>query len=180
MAGAPTEHLVFVDVETTGLDSSRHEIVELAWARDDGPVEVVYPRHTLRFAEPIALQVNRYHERGLGTVVHGPDDVSGFLLQARGNTLVAANPTFDATFLKAHFGWAPWHYRLLDIESYAAGVLGWDRPPSLKDIREQLTGIGYDIPAPDHTAAGDVTALRACWRALRAERPYRGSVVIAA
>jgi DNA polymerase III epsilon subunit-like protein len=166
------KHLVFVDIETTGLGHDQHEIVELAWALTDGPVNVVRPRHTLRGADPVALRVNRYHERGLGDpdTWSTPDEVSQFLLDARGATLVAANPHFDASFLAAHFGHAPWHYRLFDIQVYAAAVFDWDTPPSLREIRAELTERGHELSEPDHTAAADVTALREAHRALRAER----------
>jgi hypothetical protein len=164
--------LVFVDIETTGLEVGRHQIVELAWAVEDDIIRVVRPRHTLRFAQPEALQVNRYHERGLGdtSTWSTPDEVSRFLLDARDATLVAANPHFDASFLAAHFGHAPWHYRLFDMQAYAAGVLDWDTPRSLRDIRAELTDRGHFIFEPDHTARCDVVTLRQVHRALRKER----------
>ena len=111
------------------------------------------------------------------------------------NTLVAANPAFDTGML---FGkvigreaWTsrarralhlpappapaePWHYRLLDIEAYAAGLFGWPKPAGLRTVRDFLVSRGYDIPAPDHSAAGDVATLRAvhyaCWDVLG--KPY--------
>lgn len=162
---------VFVDIETTGLQRERHQIVELAWALGPGPIQVVRLRHTLKFADPDALKVNRYHERGLSDGWSTPEQISRFLIDARGNTLVAANPAFDAGFMQDHFGFAPWHYRLCDIQSYAAGVLGcWDRPPSLRSIRDQLLRLRYEIPEPDHSAGGDVACLRACWSALLLEQ----------
>lgn len=162
---------VFCDIETTGLRRDRHQIVEIAWAVEDGPVHVVHPRHTLDFAEPQALKVNRYRKRGLGQQFSTANEVSLFLLAVRGNTLVAANPAFDAGFLEVHFGWAPWHYRMRDIQSFADGVLGfWSRPPSLVQICTTLRELGHDIPDPDHSAVADVRALRAAWRALRVEQ----------
>lgn len=168
----PARTLVFVDIETTGLDPWCHEIVELAWAVDDWPVTVVRPRHTLRRADPKALQINRYHERGLGDPARfsTPDEVSRFVVAARGNTLVAANPAFDAWHLAGHFGHAPWHYRLFDVQAYAAGVLDWDAPRSLRDIRAALTERGHDLREPDHSAEVDVITLRQAYLALRAER----------
>lgn len=164
------ERLVFVDIETTGLDRERHEIVEIAWARLDGPTMVVRPRHTLRHADPRALEINQYHQRQLGEQPSSADEISQFILDVRGNTVVAANPAFDCGFLQTHFGHAPWHYRLLDIESFAAGVLRWVRPPSLKQIRDYLLDAGHDLPLNDHTAGADVECLRACWKALRLEQ----------
>jgi hypothetical protein len=80
-----------------------------------------------------------------------------------GATLVAANPAFDASFLRARWHEAPWKYRLLDVETYAMPALGLDVPKGLAYIAEQL-----GVTAPDHSAAADVHTLRECWRALRA------------
>jgi hypothetical protein len=135
-------------------------------------VHVVRPRHTLRFAEPAALRVNRYYERGLDDRSRwsSPDEVSRFLLDARRATMVAANPSFDAAFLFAHFGYAPWHYRLLDVQAYAAGVLDWDTPRSLREIRDALVERGHELDEADHSAGGDVVTLRQAHRALRTQR----------
>lgn len=173
---------VFVDIETTGLDVDRHQIVELAWAVEDGPITVVSPRHDLRNADPAALQVNDYRNRLETRARSSAEQVSRFLLDVRGNTIVAANPAFDAGFLRAHFGgYAPWHYRLRDIQVYADAILGgWRRPPSLIQVRAALLELGHDIPPPDHTAGGDVQTLRAAWRALQRERKHARDLVSAA
>lgn len=119
--------------------------------------------------------------------------VAAFAGPSGPRTLVAANPAFDAGMLHGKVigrePWtmrarralrlpvgaapaAPWHYRLLDIEAYAAGVFGWQHLRGLAKIREHLAGLGYDIPAPDHTATRDVVTLRAvhhaCWDHLTA------------
>jgi hypothetical protein len=63
----------------------------------------------------------------------------------------------------------PWHYRKLDIESFAAAHMGlalYSKPPGLKEIATWLREAGNDIPWPDHTAAGDVATMRACYLAL--------------
>jgi hypothetical protein len=190
---------VYTDVETTGLDPRRHLAYELSWALDDGPIYTVLLPHTLRYADPAALEVGRYFGRDIpgklraryDRPVHAElgDFVAAFNRpDGRKGTLVAANPAFDTSML---FGkvigrepWTsrarralrlpappapaePWAYRLLDIEAYAAGCFGWPKLGGLRTIREWLLTRGYAIPAPDHTAAGDVATLRAahdaCW-----------------
>lgn len=166
---------VYLDTETTGLDPRLHQIVELAWSVDDeADVHVVVPPHDLTHAEPKALEVNGYFERGLHLRTAGP------ILWARsravlctdlaGAQIVAANPAFDAAMLLKLIGYAPWHYRLRDVEERAAAVFGWQDSPSLTTIAAELVERGHSIPANDHTAGGDVIALRACWRALDVER----------
>ena len=157
--------LVYLDTETTGLDPDRHEVWELAYAVDDGSIRSGVVAHSLRHADPKALSMNGYGERG--------DRLSfNLTIEAEcrsaldGATLVAANPAFDAAFLRARWGVTPWRYRLLDVEAYAMGALGFPEPKGLKDVADALRSRGYEVHHPDHSAAGDVATLRDCHLAL--------------
>lgn len=166
-AGAPP--LVFLDTETTGLDPALHEVWEIAWAVEDGPIMSAVVPHTLRTADPKALELNGYWGRGF---VADPVESSDVTLRETltGATIVGANPAFDTAFLRVRWGVAPWHHRLIDVEAMALGILGLDRPKGLNGLAEQLSGYGHDIPDPGHAAAGDVATTRAVYHALRAER----------
>ena len=160
--------LVYLDTETTGLDVDLHDVWEIAYAVDDGPVRSCVVDHDVVGADPSALALNGYF--GRGDVRHRPSDslhALNFELKLRedleGATLVGANPAFDAARLGARWGASPWRYRLLDVEAYAMGALGLDEPKGLAWIAEVL-----GVEAPDHTAAADVHTLRECHRALRA------------
>lgn len=155
--------IVYVDTETTGLDRDRHEVWEIAFAVEDGPIVSGMVHHSLRHADADALLANGYHRR--------PHRISESIeptlrTALAGATMCAANPAFDAGMLTARWGYAPWHYRLFDVEAYAAGVLRHETPRSLRDIAAELAEMGYDVPQPNHTAAGDVATLRACHRSL--------------
>lgn len=164
--------LVYLDTETTGLDPNHHHIWEMAYAIDDGPIESAIVPHTIAGADDKALEIGRYFERTALRHVSTQFEM-GMMSDLEGATLVGANPAFDTAFLRARWGITPWRYRLLDIEAYAMGALGWDEPKGLAAIAETLViGEGYEIPAPDHTAAGDVDTLRDCHWALR--EIYRG------
>lgn len=155
---------VYLDTETTGLNPLRHQVWEMAWALDDGPVNSAVVPHTLDNADPRALEINRYHERWDRANLRDIEQPLRAAIQ--GQTLVAANPAFDAAFLQSRWGcWgnAPWKYRMLDIEAYAAGVLGWDKPYGLATIAEEL-----GIEPGDHTAEQDVRCLRECHKRLSA------------
>lgn len=187
---------VYVDLETTGLDRRRHHPYELAWAVDTGPIWTLLLPHTLRYAEPAALEVGGYWRREIRDMLgvrggrYGPgivDFVEAFAAPEGKRTLVAANPAFDTGMLHGKVigrePWhsvlrralrlpappapaEPWHYRLLDIEAYAAGAFGWDKPRGLLAVRDWLVARRYAIPMPDHSAAGDVATLRACHHAI--------------
>lgn len=161
--------LVFIDTETTGLDPNRHEVWELAYAIGQGPIHSGVIAHSLRCADPVALRLNGYANRAdrLSFNLTVEEECRSAL---EGATLVAANPAFDAGFLRARWGHTPWHHRLWDVEAYAAGVLGLDSLKGLKGITDTLRELGHDIPEPDHSAAADVATLRASFNALRAIR----------
>lgn len=158
--------LVFLDTETTGLDPDRHEVWEIAYAVDDGPILSAIVPHDFRKPDPRALAMNGYLDRALDGYDHDFDSTLKRII--RGATLVGANPAFDAAFLRARWGfYSPWHHRLWDVEAYAAGVLGLDKLEGLAGVATTLRDLGHDIPEPDHTAAGDVATLRASFYALR-------------
>lgn len=94
-----------------------------------------------------------------------------------GNTIVGANPAFDVAFLRKRWGVAPWHYRMIDVESMAFAVFEYDQPQGLAVIRNDLILLGYDnIPEPNHSADGDVNTLRECYKALREmQQAYRNA-----
>lgn len=176
----PRRALAFIDVETTGLDPDVHQVWEIALALDDGPIQSTIVEHHLDGADPVALAVSRYHERGgeffTATIFDGDGIARAILAETIEQTiyeslsfatLVGANPAFDAAMLRARWGDAPWHFRLLDVEAYAMGALGYDRPRGLATITRDLRARGFEIPVPDHSAAADVAATRAAFYALR-------------
>jgi DNA polymerase III epsilon subunit-like protein len=165
----------YLDTETTGLDPRLHEVIEAAWAMGPGPVRTVVLPHTLRHADRDALKVNRYFERSLHQLqatgsTRWQSEKARLTRDLTGATLVGANIAFDASFLLKRLGYAPWAYRLLDVEVYGMAVLDLPRIVGLRHLAELLQERGHDIPAPDHTAAGDVTTTRAVHIALRRER----------
>lgn len=161
--------LVFIDTETTGLNPFIHDLIEVAWAVDEGPITTVILPHTLTNADPKALQINGYFARGLDADPgFYKDPMRALIRDLQDATLVGSNPSFDAAFLHKKLGVAVWKYRLIDVAQGAMWIFGWDEPKGLFDVAKSLRDLGHDIPDPDHTAAGDVVATRAVYRALRA------------
>jgi len=159
--------LIYLDTETTGLDPHQHQVWEIAWAVEDGPVNVMQVHHSLAGADVVALRINKYVDRW----EQAADDSLEAALRRdlRGSTLVCSNPSFDEAFLRARWRETPWHHRKIDIATYAMPALGLDRPAGLAQIAERL-----GVRAPDHTAAGDVLTLRACYVELAARYAEHG------
>lgn len=188
--------LVFLDTETTGLDPVRHQVFEVAWAVDDGPLKRVVLKHDLgEGADPRALRVNKYLDRRIDECPFGlynyGDEPAAHLMENMGDHeaalrairqdwsdahLVCSNPAFDESFLvpylrKYGITWdAPfWHHRKVALESYAMAKFGWTQPKGMKAVRDELVDHHQlPIPEPDHTAVGDVIVLRQCFHALEA------------
>lgn len=157
--------IIVVDTETDGLDPWWNRPVEVAWLAWRGLGSGVFvPPHTIddTYSDPVALRINRYHDR-----LAGAEQDVGYVhtrhLHTRlsGAVLAGANVRFDAAMLSHLFRAAdlppePWHHRLLDIEAYAAGRLGippW-RLPGLRDLVARL-GVQHE---PTHGAWNDVRA----------------------
>ncbi len=130
----------FVDTETTGLDPDRHEIWEVGIILPDGgewdwqlPVD-------LGRADPMALNIGRFHQRrwqsACRTDEQGSakdnrtelvDFASEFVNMTNGRHLAGAVVSFDAErlwkLLRANGQCPMWHYHLIDVETLAAGYI---------------------------------------------------------
>lgn len=150
--------LVHIDVETTGLDITKHDICEVAWAVGKGPVKTGKVLFNAKNADPEAMEINKFYERE-GSLQ--PLDYEDLLLDLHNATLVGMNIAFDVMFLRKLLGYEPWHYRKLDIESYAMATIGLTKLPSSKDIQRLLIDEGYTLDyESDHSAKGDVLSQR--------------------
>jgi len=164
-------HLAFLDTETTGLSLDLHDVWEVAFAIGYGEIQSVVVPHSLKTADPKALELNGYADRfPQGARATSPAVDVWLREQLTGKTLVGANVAFDAYRLERRWGAAPWHYRMVDVESMAVVAFDLDKPLGLKGITDRLREDGWTIPEPDHTAAGDVATLRATYVALRSVR----------
>jgi DNA polymerase-3 subunit epsilon len=157
-----------IDVESSGLQPALHEVVESSfWRLDTGARDTFIPPHTLINADPEALAINRYWERGLDDQTqwdHDGSQLRSFHAALTGCLIVGSNPGFDVDFLtplfvRSDLSLAPFAYRPLDIGTYAAGVLG--RPIGDRVGLTQLCNI-LGIPAGDHSSENDVTATGRC------------------
>lgn len=189
--------LAFIDVETTGLDFTKHRVIEIAAARvnlasnphlwADTPViqsfKIKPNESALIDAEPIALQVNGYKDNAKdwdSAPEMGSADAAAVWRQiwevCRYASLATQNVPFDKGFAIAEFKYhgivnvEPWARRFCDIQSYSIAIaLEYGLTKwGLSDVYAALVKYeGYE-PIPTHRAAGDVLAgYRITRRALR-------------
>lgn len=164
--------LCFIDTETTGLDPHKYEAYEVAWAIDNGPINRLVLPHDFAMADPEALRIGHYLDRRVHKEpMASYAEIMDLHEALTGVTLVGSNPSFDANFLSKVFRAVgepiPWHHRLINVAEGGMWVFNWSRPKGLAEVAEELRALDYEIPEPDHTAAGDVATTRAVYYALR-------------
>jgi DNA polymerase III epsilon subunit-like protein len=153
------KNLIFVDTESTGLsDDENSEIVELTWVTLDGEPETLY--FGVQVVPPFIDNLIGFTKRGIAGRRSDHFAIERFLTAADGNTMVAANPSHDKHFIEKAGLWR-FHYRMLDIESYAMAKFDLSEMPGMKAVHDYLASEGFEMAnVPDHTSRGDVLAMR--------------------
>jgi DNA polymerase III subunit epsilon len=169
--------LIVIDVETTGLDVTRHVPIEVAAINVDTSEVITFVPYLdpndLANADPEALQINRYFERGVYKLMLSQAETARQYTRLwdmlRGNSFSGANPRFDHTMLlNAPHGHGlnlpldHWHHRLPDVCSYVGGALGL-YPAALPGLADccELLGVVNEC---EHSALSDAKAAVECFR----------------
>lgn len=139
-AALKTTKLSFVDLETTGLDPARHEIIEVAclvaepasaggaisWRVAD-ELELKVKPTRLESADPEALRINGYRESDWLFAATLEQAMKTLAEKINDTVVVAQNVTFDWSFLERAFAAAgvtpKIFYHKLDLASMAYGKL---------------------------------------------------------
>jgi hypothetical protein len=180
-----TAPVCFLDTETTGLDPARHEIWEVALILPDGAEHVWQLPVDLARADPIALNIGRFHERRLpppgGGFVHldGRTTVPLEVEEREGGCLQWTTRTFAEQFVRLTRGlhlcgavvsfderrlWdllrkngecPVWHYHVIDVEALA---VGW-----LRALAKGIS-IGGDVSRYEKAVAGRKLAGNLPWK----------------
>jgi DNA polymerase III alpha subunit (gram-positive type) len=156
----------FTDTETTGFEAAGSKLVEMTYAIDTSVPKTLYFGVTLDEVPDFINDLIGFEVRGIDGRKSSPEEFEHFFEVAEGATMVAANPSFDKYFLKRD-NLFPFHYRMLDIESYAMAKLNLPFVPGMKDIQEFLDKDGWTLTEPDHTSYNDVLALQQSFYILR-------------
>ena len=172
--------IIIVDLETTGLDTHRCAVTEVAaieYHDDTGLCFIPHLDHIDPETDGPALSVNRYFERKVFKSMLSMRETQQAYRELheklQGNVVAGFNPRFDTNILSrvfAEIGLAPepWHHRLMDISAYAAGVLalGFSDMETLPGAHEVCDMLGVVNETP-HEAIFDVMAARECLKRLQ-------------
>lgn len=93
---------VYVDVETTGLNSRRHEIIEFAAIKDDGSIyeTKIKPKHIDR-ADQEALDINGYTKAEWADAPEMEEVTPRILEFLTDCVIIGHNVRFDVSFIEA-------------------------------------------------------------------------------
>lgn len=174
---------IYLDTETTGLDSSVHEIIEVAVVREEveypythpGTVTLswcrkVAPQH-IETASPEALKVNGYTPEAWADAVPFSTVAEELVAHLKGGTIIGHNPKFDTGFITAELKRAGVEPRISHrtIDTTTAAYMAWGLDGKLKlsldNLRKHL-----GLPSEGaHTALQDALDCREVfYRALAA------------
>lgn len=162
--------LAFVDIETTGLDATAHEIIELGVViakMKDGELVVtdelnlkIQPKH-LENADAQALRINGYNEADWLFAISLPDAMKEFAKKTDGAIFVAHNITFDFGFIDTAFKKTgvenKMHFHKLDTISLAFGILHTNDDPGKLSLRTLTEKYGIENKKA-HSAFADAYA----------------------
>lgn len=168
--------LAFVDVETTGTDPQKHEVIELALVlvkqierEGRGPEIKILGEYEWKIkperiedAEEEALRVNGYNEADWIFAVDLKNAMEDFNKKASGATFVSHNLVFDYNFVMEGYKKSgvenTMHYGKLDTISIAFARL-YDAPQADKFSLKFLCELLKVENSKAHTALADTKAL---------------------
>lgn len=163
--------LAFLDIETTGMDVNKHEIIELGCVlvkeQDDGSYKIVdeldlkiQPTH-IETAEPEALRVNGYEPSAWFFAHSLKDALTELTAKAEGAVVIGQNISFDWSFLAKAFADCgmedPFFYAKMDTRSMAFAKLKDMHDISKLSLRALCEYFGVQNNRA-HTALADARA----------------------
>ena len=158
------DEVVFLDLETTGFDPSRDEIIEVGAVLARGPDVLDRFETFVRPERPIPAETTQLTGIDDDAVAGAPPlermagDLAAFI---GGRTIIAHNASFDRSFLE-HAGAAPSRVRGPWIDSLEVVRLAL---PRLRSHRLTDLARAFGIaPGRDHRALDDAEALFGVWR----------------
>lgn len=159
--------LAFIDIETTGLDITIHEIIEIGCVIANPALNVIEefnlkitPEH-LDNADPISMKINHYEESMWQGAYTLKEAIKILAKKTKDCIMVGQNVAFDSGFLEYAFSKNKikntMHYHKLDTISIAWAKFHKDRDFEHFSLRDMC--LYFSIENRDsHTGLGDARA----------------------
>jgi DNA polymerase-3 subunit epsilon len=172
----------FLDTETTGLDASKHELIEVAGIvvkivdpKDEANYEIleefVYKIKPERLsdADPVSLKINHYDPSKWMDAVSLREAMEAVSEKTEGAVMIAHNVSFDTAFLDKAFRDTEvenkMHYHRMDTVSMAYALLR--NNPDVNSLSLRALCQYFSIPQENaHEALSDVRALLELYKKL--------------
>lgn len=173
-----TRKLVFIDLETTGVDPEKHEIIEIAWILVDGQsfevlsefVAKVKPEHP-ETANPKALEITGYSEEEWGNAGLLKEALGKIIQLAPQGMLVGWNIYFDWSFLEKGFKKfnfvSQFDYHMIDVMVIAYSKL--HSKPEIRELGLKKIATYFGIEFQEHHALEDIRATYQIFKKLMQE-----------
>ena len=153
----------FLDLEMTGLEGHRHEIVEIGLVKASQPDlkiletwEIKVRPEKLSEADPIALKISGYDKEKWKDAVSLKEAMEALSFKISGTILAGWNVPVDYSFLDAAVTRTgirlDFHKHVLDVNSFAAGKLGLDKGFSGQTRISKILGVKVET---EHSALPD-------------------------
>lgn len=160
-------NLAFVDIETTGLDFTKHEIIEIGYIVTTPDFQVLeefdlkIKPERIDDADPISLKINHYYERTWEDALSLKEAIKIFTEKVEDCIMVGHNVVFDSEFLDYAFSKSgiknSMHYHRLDTISLAWSKLSSEPELEHYSLHELCLRFGIKNKNP-HTALSDARA----------------------
>ena len=170
-----THNLAFIDVETTGLDPDKHELIEIGCVlarqiSQEGKgsrlefIEEfeykIFPEH-LEDADPESLMINGFTAERWGNAILLEDAMKRFSEKVRGASFVAHNVSFDLAFIEKALKKSgvknTMHHHKIDTISLAFAILYHNPEVQKFSLRSLCEFFGIQNENA-HTALSDARA----------------------
>ena len=160
-------NFAFLDIETTGLNLLKHEIIEIGCVITNSELEVIeeielkIKPENISDADPVALKVNHYNEEDWKSALSLEKALNVFCKKVKNCIMVGHNVSFDAGFLEYAFNKNKiintMHYHKLDTVSVAWAKLHND--PDFERLSLHELCLRFDIKNERaHSALPDARA----------------------
>ena len=160
-------NLAFIDIEATGLDVLRHEIIEIGCVLTTPSLKVVeefelkLKPERIKDADPVSLKISHYDPKTWQSAYTLPEAMKIFSEKVKGSIMVGQNVAFDSGFLEHAFAKTgilnTMHYHKLDTISISWAKLHHDPDLDHFSLRELCLRFGIKNER-SHTALSDARA----------------------